>query len=123
MDTQLKAQPTLLSSLGAFCLFELCVFQTFLDNLRPICSGHGYPTQGAANTSCPRSGRFVCLNSAFLNISQHFTVHLFRPWLPNSTRDIDGGPRRFTEVVLDGQSLPVASLKLVFHKLVRAVVS
>ncbi len=25
-----------------------------------------------------------CLNSAFLNISQHFTVHLFRPWIPSS---------------------------------------
>ncbi len=69
-----------------------------------------------------RPGRFVCLNFVFLNISQHFTVHLFRPWIPNSTRDVDGGPRRFTEVVLDEQSLPVASLKLV-HKLVRAVVS
>ena len=63
-----------------------------------------------------------CVNSAFLDISQHFTVHLFRPWIPSSAYDIDGGPRRFTEVVLDGQSLPVASLKLV-HKLDRAVVS
>ena len=62
------------------------------------------------------------LNSAFLNISQHFTIHLFSPWIPNSARGIDGGPRRFTEVVLDEQSLPVASLKLVFHMLVRAVV-
>ena len=26
------------------------------------------------------------LNSAFLNKSQHFTVHLFRPWIPNSMR-------------------------------------
>ena len=25
-----------------------------------------------------------CLNSAFLNISQHFTVHLFRPWILSS---------------------------------------
>src|SRR5208337_3670449 len=56
-----KALPTLLSSLGAFCVFELRVFQTFLDNLRPICSGHGYPTQRAANTSCPRSDRFWLL--------------------------------------------------------------
>ena len=47
---------------------------------------------------------------------------LCRPWIPSSARDIDGGPRRFTEVVLDEQSLPLASLKLVFHKLVRAVV-
>jgi len=27
-----------------------------------------------------------CLNSAFLNISQHFTSHLFRPWIRSSTR-------------------------------------
>src|SRR5271165_4486129 len=32
-----------------------------------------------------------CLNSAFLDISQHFTGHLFRPWIPSSARDIDGG--------------------------------
>ncbi|MGD0042529.1 MAG: hypothetical protein ABSE84_19360, partial [Isosphaeraceae bacterium] len=42
-----------------------------------------------------------CVNSANLNISQHFTVHLFRPWIPSSARDIDGGPRRFAEVVLN----------------------
>jgi len=29
--------------LGRFGLLELRVFQTFLDNLRPICSGPGYP--------------------------------------------------------------------------------
>ena len=29
----------------------------------------------------------------------------------NSARGIDGGPRRFTEVVLNEQSLPVASMK------------
>jgi len=33
---------------------------------------------------------------------------LFRPSIPNSARGIDGGPRRFTEVVLNEQSLPVA---------------
>src|SRR5271166_7034946 len=71
MDTQLKAQLTLLSSLGAFCLFELRVFQTFLDNLRLICSGHGYPTQRAANTSCPRSDRFWLLE---LRVSRHFST-------------------------------------------------
>ena len=27
-----------------------------------------------------------CLNSAFLDISQHFTVHLFRPWIPSRAR-------------------------------------
>src|SRR5208282_5727959 len=90
---------------------------------------------------CPRSGRFVCSNSAFsrhfstfygpsvqamdaqlkalptlpvrartvsgcvnsanLNISQHFTVHLFRPWIPSSARGKGGGPRRFTAIVLN----------------------
>jgi hypothetical protein len=29
------------------------------------------------------------VNSAFLNISQHFTAHLFRPWIPSLARDID----------------------------------
>src|SRR5208337_2441985 len=43
-----------------------------------------------------------------LRVSQHFTVHLFRPWIPSSARDIDGEPRRSTEVVLNEQSLPVA---------------
>jgi len=49
-----------------------------------------------------------CVNSAFLDISQHFTGHLFRPWIPSSARGSDGGPRRITEVVLNEQSLPVA---------------
>ena len=31
--------------------------------------------------------------------------------IPRSARGIDGGPRRFTEVVLNEQSLPVASMK------------
>ena len=35
----------------------------------------------------------------FLDKSQHFTVHLFRPWRPGSVRGSDGGPRRFTAVV------------------------
>ena len=90
---------------------------------------------------CPRSGRFVCLNSAFsrhfstfygpsvqamdaqlkalptlpvrartvsgcvnsanLNISQHFTGHLFSPWIPSSACGKGGGPRRFTAIVLN----------------------
>ncbi len=47
------------------------VFQTFLDNLWLICSVHGYPTQCAANTSCPRSDRFWLLE---LHVSQHFST-------------------------------------------------
>jgi hypothetical protein len=48
------------------------------------------------------------VNSAFLDISQHFTGHLFSAWIPNSARDIGGGSRRFTEIVLKEQSLPAA---------------
>src|SRR5208337_4835842 len=54
-----------------FCLFELRVFETFLDILRSICSGHGCPTQGAANTSCPSSDRFRLRE---LRESQHFST-------------------------------------------------
>ena len=66
--------------------------------------GHRAPGRGG------RRARTVsgCVNSAFLNISQHFTGHLFRPWIPSSAHGIDGGPRRFAEVVLNEQSLPVA---------------
>ena len=35
-----------------------------------------------------------CLNSAFLDISQHFTGHLFSPWIPSSARGSDGGTHR-----------------------------
>ena len=50
--------------------------------------GHRAPGRGV------RRARTVsgCVNSAFLNISQHFTGHLFRPWRPSSARDSDGGP-------------------------------
>jgi len=41
------------------------------------------------------------VNSAFLNISQHFTGHLFRLWIPSSARGQGGGPRRFTAIVLN----------------------
>ena len=52
-----------------------------------------------------------CVNSANLNISQHFTGHLFSPWISGSVRGKCGGPRRSTEVVLDEQFLLVTSLK------------
>ena len=42
-----------------------------------------------------------CVNSANLNISQHFTVHLFRPWIPSPACGKGGGPRRFTAIVLN----------------------
>src|SRR5271157_1062425 len=45
-------------------------------------------TQLNALPTLPVLARTVsgCVNSAFLNKSQHFTGHLFRPWIPNSTR-------------------------------------
>src|SRR5208283_1945472 len=45
--------------------------RTFLDILRAICSGHGYPAQRAANTSCPRSDRFGLRE---LRVSRHFST-------------------------------------------------
>src|SRR5271166_2071691 len=66
--------------------------------------GHRAPGRGGRRAQIV-SG---CVNSAFLNISQHFTAHLFSPWIPSSARDIDGRARRSTEVVLNEQSLPVA---------------
>src|SRR5208283_2562815 len=56
---------------GRFRLYELRVSRTFLDFLRLICSVHGYPTQGAANTSCPSSDRFRLRE---LRESQHFST-------------------------------------------------
>ena len=45
-------------------------------------------TELGALPTLPVRARTVsgCVNSAFLDISQHFTGHLFRPWIPNSTR-------------------------------------
>ena len=42
-----------------------------------------------------------CVNSANLNISQHFTVHLFRSWISSSVRGKGDRPRRFTAIVLN----------------------
>ena len=41
----LHALTTLLSALGAFCLWEFRVFSTNLNILRSICSGHGDPAR------------------------------------------------------------------------------
>jgi len=60
-----------------FWLLELGVSRTFLDNLRLICSDHGYPTGRAAKTSCPRSDRFWLLE---LGVSRTFLDQL-RPEL------------------------------------------
>ena len=68
-----------LGSLGSdrFGLLELRVFYTFLDILRSICSGQGYPNQCAATTSRPRSDRFGLLE---LGVSRSFLDQL-RPQL------------------------------------------
>src|SRR5271166_486401 len=47
----LHALTTLLSALGAFCLFEPRVARICLGNLRYICSDDGNASQGADNTS------------------------------------------------------------------------
>ena len=53
----------------------------------------------ADNTSVRARGVLSVGIPRFLNKSQHFTVHLFRPWRSGSARGSDGGPRRFTAVV------------------------
>ena len=95
----LHALTTLLSALGASCLFEPRVARICPGNLRYICSDNGNASQGADNTSVRAGGVLSVGIPRFLNKSQHFTVHLFRPWRPGSARGSDGGPRRFTEVV------------------------
>ena len=96
------------SESGAFCLLELRVFSTFLNILRLICSGPGYPTQRAATTSCPRSERFWLLElRASRTFLDKLRPQLFRPWRPGSARGIDGGLRRFTEVEVNFRRLPL----------------
>ena len=64
-----------------FWLLELRVSRTFLDQLRPqLFTGHGYPTQCAANTSRPGSDRFRLLE---LRVSRTFLDQL-RPQLSGS---------------------------------------
>src|SRR5271166_2677294 len=95
----LHALTTFLSALGAFCLFEPRVARICLGNLRYMCSDNGNASQGADDTSVRARGVLSVGISRFLDKSQHFTVHLFRPLRPGSARGSDGGPRRFTEVV------------------------
>ncbi len=64
----------------------------FSTSCGPSFSVHGYPTQCAANTCCPRSGRFVCLNSAF---SRHF----------KTTRQVDR-ERAVGRATISGDFLP-----------------
>src|SRR5208283_2981879 len=77
---------------AAVWLRELRVSRTFLDNLRLICSVHGYTTRRPANTSRPRSGRFRLRELRESRQISTFTAHLFSLWIPSSARGIDGGP-------------------------------
>ena len=68
-----------------FWLLELRVSQHFSTFYEP--SVQAMDTQlKALPSTLPVLARTVsgCLNSAFLNISQHFTSHLFRPWIRSS---------------------------------------
>ena len=105
MNTQLDALPILpVLARGV----SGCVNSAFLDILRLICSVHGYPTQRTANTTRPRSYRLWLLE---LRVSRHFST-FYGPSVQSMDTQlgagIDGGPRRFTEVVLNEQPLPVA---------------
>ena len=65
-------------------------FGICLGNLRHICSDNGNASQGADNTSVRAEGVWSVGIPRFLNKSQHFTAHLFRPWIPNLARAILG---------------------------------
>ena len=71
----------------------MCIRQARLEPLALSASiRERYPTQRAANTSCPRSGCFWLLE---LRVSRTFLdrlrPQLFRPWIPNPTRRVDDG--------------------------------
>src|SRR5208337_196783 len=94
----LHALTTLLSALGAFCLFEPRLARICLGNLRYICSDDENASQGADNTSVRAGGVLSVGIPRFLDKSRHFTVHLFRSCRFDSARGSDVGPRRFTVV-------------------------
>ncbi len=50
-------------------------------------------------------------NTGNLHISLHATDQAFRSLMPSPARGVDGGPRRFTQVVPNEQFLPVAGRK------------
>src|SRR5271157_1667778 len=50
---QSPAWPRMAAGSDRFWLLELRVSRTFLDNLRPICSVHGYPARRAASPADP----------------------------------------------------------------------
>src|SRR5208283_5115484 len=86
----------------------LRVSRTFLHQLRPQLFRPWIRNSKRCQHFLSSLGPFPvsgCVNSAFLDISQHFTGHLFRPWIPSPARGIDGGPQRSTEIVLNDQSL------------------
>ena len=103
---------------GRFVCVNSAFSRHFSDILRSICSGHGCPTQGAANTSCPSSDRFRLRE---LRESQHFST-FYGPsvqaldtepgmrqgrWTPAVHRD---RPQRFEKAVwkAGGSGTPIA---------------
>src|SRR5271157_2710448 len=82
------------------CILPLVAHQlaTARDFSRPVATpaSQVMDNQLKALPTLPVRARTVsgCMNSAFHDISQHFTSHLFSPWIPSSACGIDGGPRR-----------------------------
>ena len=78
-----------------------CVNSAFLNISQPfygpIFSVHGYPTQRAANTSCPRSGRFwlyeLRVSRTFLDILRPSVQAMDTRLGATSTVDPDDSPR------------------------------
>ena len=68
----LPALTTLLSALGAFCLWEPSVARICPGNLRYICSDNGNASQGADNTSVRAGGVLFCLCE--LRVSQQIST-------------------------------------------------
>src|SRR5271157_2728363 len=62
------------------------ISQTRVHGREGAANGGSMGSQGAAHTSVLARGVLSVGIPRFLNKSQHFTVHLFRSWIPSSTR-------------------------------------
>src|SRR5271166_4063613 len=80
-------------------LLELRVSQHSLDYLRFTGSDHGYPTQCAANTCCPRSDRFWLLE---LCVSRHFST-FYGPFVQAMDTQLGARRRRIPTIVGRGR--------------------
>ena len=88
--------------LGGMQGWAACVSQHFSTFYEP--SVQAMDTQLAHQHSVLARTVSGCLNSAFLNISQHFTSHLFRPWIRSSTAVNTSRPRSDRFWLLNGFS-------------------